>query len=101
MENEYVIPTNFTDAGKLFGMFEIRNVIEALILCIPITLLCLALSPFGLTGTIILVMIPVVVAGGFAIVGIQDYSLFTFIRIVRTFKKNKRILSYRGNKWEK
>ena len=52
MENEYIIPANYTDAGKLLGAFEIRNVIEALILCLPIGLALLKLSPFGLTGTV-------------------------------------------------
>ena len=56
MEPTVFIPTNFTDAGKLFGMFEIRNVVECFILCVPIALLAILLSPFGLTGTIVLVM---------------------------------------------
>ena len=52
MEPSIFIPTNYTDAGKLFGMFEIRNVIECVILCIPLVLLTILLSPFGITGTI-------------------------------------------------
>ena len=39
MEPTVFIPTNYTDAGKLLGMFEIRNVIECFVLCIPLTLL--------------------------------------------------------------
>ena len=30
----YHIPVNFTDAGRLFGMFEIRNAMEAILLCL-------------------------------------------------------------------
>ena len=41
----YHIPVNFTDAGKLFGVFEIRNAVETVLLCIPILFLCLALLP--------------------------------------------------------
>ena len=30
MDSEtYYIPVNYTDAGKLFGLFEIRNAIES------------------------------------------------------------------------
>ena len=29
------IPVNFTDAGRLFGVFEIRNAVEAIALCVP------------------------------------------------------------------
>ena len=31
----YYIPTNFTDAGRIFGLFEIRNMVEAVILTLP------------------------------------------------------------------
>ena len=99
MEPTVFIPTNFTDAVKLLCMFEIRNVIECFILCVPIALLTILLSPFGLTGTIILVTVLVVSIGGFAMIGVQDYSLFTFLRIYNRYKKNKRIITYRGTQW--
>ena len=101
MEPTVFIPTNFTDAGKLLGMFEIRNVVECFILCVPIALLAILLSPFGLTGTIILVTVLVISIGGFAMIGVQDYSLFNFLRIYNRFKKNKRIITYRGTQWVK
>ena len=30
MNETYYIPTNFTDAGRVMGLFEIRNMIEAM-----------------------------------------------------------------------
>ena len=101
MEPTVFIPTNYTDAGKLLGLFEIRNVIECFILCVPLALLTIWLSPFGLTGTIILVTAPVIAVGGFALIGVQDLSLFTFLRIYTRYRKNKRILTYRGTQWIK
>lgn len=101
MEPTVFIPTNYTDAGKLLGLFEIRNVIECFILCVPLALLTIWLSPFGLTGTIILVTVPVIAVGGFALIGVQDLSLFTFLRIYTRYRKNKRILTYRGTQWIK
>lgn len=101
MEPTVFIPTNYTDAGKLLGLFEIRNVIECFILCVPLALLTVWLSPFGLTGTIILVTVPVIAVGGFALIGVQDLSLFTFLRIYTRYRKNKRILTYRGTQWIK
>lgn len=101
MEPTVFIPTNYTDAGKLLGLFEIRNVIECLILCVSLALLTVWLSPFGLTGTIILVTVPVIAVGGFALIGVQDLSLFTFLRIYTRYRKNKRILTYRGTQWIK
>ena len=101
MEPTVFIPTNYTDAGKLLGLFEIRNVIECFILCVPLALLTIWLSPFGLTGTIILVTVPVIAVGGFALIGVQDHSLFTFLCIYTRYRKNKRILTYRGTQWIK
>ncbi len=100
MENATVyIPNNYTDSGKILGMFELRNVAEALILCLPLLLITLLLSPFGLTGTLILATVFVVAIGGFALIGIHDYSLLTFVRLHRRWRKNKRILIYRGSQW--
>ncbi len=101
MEPTIFIPTNYTDAGKLLGMFEIRNVVECAVLCIPLTLLCILLSPFGLTGTIILILVLDITVGGFALIGIQDYSLLTFLRIYKRYKDKKRIITYRGTQWVK
>ena len=60
----YHIPVNFTDAGKLFGVFEIRNAVETVLLCIPILFLCLALLPLTLMPKIIVTMAILVPVGG-------------------------------------
>ena len=36
----YYIPVNFTNAGRILGLFEIRNLIEALLLCLPVLYVC-------------------------------------------------------------
>ena len=45
----YHIPTNFTDAGRVMGLFELRNLVEAVVLTIPVLYLCLAFLPFALS----------------------------------------------------
>ena len=99
MDSTIYIPANYTDAGKVFGMFEIRNVAECAILCIPITILNIMLSPFNLTGTLILLLVLDIPIGGFALMGVQDDSLFSFVRCYRRYRKNRRILLYRGSQW--
>ena len=48
MDSEtYYIPVNYTEAGKLFGLFEIRNAIEAVVLGLPILGLCARFSAVG------------------------------------------------------
>ena len=54
MSNEtYYIPTNFTDAGRVMGLFGLRNLIEAVVLTLPILYLCLAFVPLSMTPKII------------------------------------------------
>ena len=37
----YYIPANFTDAGRVMGLFELRNLVEAVILVLPVLYLSL------------------------------------------------------------
>lgn len=98
MDTTVHIPTNYTDAGKLFGMFEIRNAIECVILCVPLILLVFGLSPFKLTTTLIIACVLVIPTGGFALMGIADHSLFTFLKIYRKWRKDRGVLLFRGSK---
>ena len=57
MDSEtYYIPVNYTDAGKLFGLFEIRNAIESVVLGLPVLGLCTALLPFTIKWKIIVTL---------------------------------------------
>lgn len=93
------IPTNYTDAGKLLGAFALRHVAECAAICLPLAALVFLLCPLGLTGKIIVCAVLVVPAGGFALLGVQDNSLLTFARLYRRWRKNRRILIYRGSQW--
>ena len=93
------IPTNYTDAGKLLGAFALRHVAECAAICLPLAALVFLLCPLGLTGKIIVCAVLVVPAGGFALLGVQDNSLLTFVRLYRRWRKNRRILIYRGSQW--
>lgn len=96
MDTTVRIPNNYTDAGRLFGMFEIRNSIECVVICVPIVWLVFGLSPFGLTATMIIASVLTIPIGGFALMGVADHSLFTFIRLYRKWKNKREILLYRG-----
>lgn len=98
METTVYIPTNYTDAGKLFGMFEIRNAIECVILCVPILWSVFAFSPFGLTVTLVIACVLVIPTGGFALMGIADHSLFAFLKLYKRWRKDRGLLVYRGSK---
>lgn len=61
----YHIPNNFTDAGRVMGLFELRNLVEAVLLALPALYLCIALLPFSLTPKIIITLSVVVPLAGF------------------------------------
>lgn len=49
------------------GLFELRNLVEAVILTVPALYLCIAFLPFGLTAKIIVTLVVVVPVGGFGL----------------------------------
>ena len=71
----YHIPVNFTDAGRLFGLFEIRNAIEMVLLTVPVLFACIAWLPLDLTPKVVVTLILVVPLVGFGLIGISDDSL--------------------------
>lgn len=95
------IPTNFTEAGKLLGMFEIRNAVEAVLLCFPVLWFSLFVFRFAVLTRITVAAILVCVVGGFALIGVGDHSLIQFIKIYIAFRKNRKILMFRGRVNEK
>ena len=72
----YHIPSNFTDAGRIMGLFELRNLVEAVILTVPALYLCIAFLPFGLTAKIIVTLVVVVPVGGFGLIRCRPTSSF-------------------------
>ncbi len=92
----YHIPTNFTNAGKIMGTFEIRNLIEAVIMTIPVLYLCITLIPLAMTPKIIITLALVVPVGGFGLMGIRDDSLSRWFHCWWHWRRSRRMISYRG-----
>jgi hypothetical protein len=92
----YRIPANYTDAGRVFGLFELRNTVEAAALGLPILFFCAYVLPLALTAKIIVTMIILVPAAGFALIGINGDSLTGYLRTRNAWRKRKRVLTYRG-----
>lgn len=97
MNNEtYFIPTNFTNAGRVMGLFELRNLIEAVVLTLPILYLCIRLLPFALTPKIVVTISIVIPVGGFGLIGISDDSLTRWLSSWFRWRKQRRVMFYRG-----
>lgn len=101
MNNEdlYYIPVNFTDAGRVFGLFELRNCIEAAVLAVPAIGLCTLaahFTPFSLTVKLIISLCLLVPVCGFALIGIRDESLSRFLFTYFRWRMNRRITLNKG-----
>ncbi len=92
-ENVYIIPANFTDSGRVLnGLFETRNVVEAVIVALVLGFPIVKLLSFSLMVKVImcvLLVLPVVV---FALIGIDGDSLSQYIlRLIRHKNEKKKI----------
>ena len=92
----YWIPVNFTDAGRAFGLFETRNLIEAVLLTLPALYLCVRLLPFALTTKLVVTLTLIVPVGGFALIGISDDSLTRWLAGWLRWRRQRRVMYYRG-----
>ena len=92
----YVIPTNFTDAGRVFGIFETRNLIEAVLFTLPLVYFSLVLLPFGLTAKIIVTLSLAVPISGFGLIGIGGDCLTRWLKCWWIWRKHRRLMFYRG-----
>lgn len=92
----YHIPTNFTDAGRVMGLFELRNLVEAVILTLPVLYLCIAFLPLTLSPKIIVTLTIIVPLGGFGLIGISDDSMTRWLGSWWRWRKARRIILFRG-----
>ena len=96
MNETYYIPTNFTDAGRVMGLFEIRNMVESVLLTLPTLYLCVVLLPLALTPKIMVTLTIIVPIGGFGLIGISDDSLTRWLGCWWHWRKNRRIIFFGG-----
>ncbi len=96
MYEVYHIPTNFTDAGRVMGLFELRNMVESVLLTVPALYLCMVLLPFALTPKVIVTLVIAVPLGGFGLIGINDDSMTRWLGCWWRWRRNRRIILFRG-----
>ena len=95
----YYIPVNFTDAGRVFGLFELRNCLEAVVLAVPTVGLCTLianLTPFLLTVKLIISLCLLVPVCGFSLLVIRDESLSRFLITYFRWRTSRRIALNKG-----
>ena len=100
MNEDYFIPANYNDAGRVFGAFPVRNAVEAVCIGLPLFLLAMNL-PLAFTPRLIAALTVTVPAAGFALTGVQDDSLSQFALRWLRWRRRRRILWYRGGGKEK
>mgnify|MGYP006872125718 CR=1 FL=1 len=84
----YHIPSNFTDAGRVMGLFELRNLVEAVLLTLPALYLCIAFLPLALTPKIIVTLTIIV------LIGISDDSMTRWLGSWWKWRRSRRIILF-------
>lgn len=97
MNEIYYIPANYTDAGRILGLFPLRNLIETVLLVLPMLYLCIAYLPLTFSQKIIVTLCLTVPLGGFGLMGIRDESLGQWLSLWYRWRKNRRQIFYRGD----
>jgi len=92
----YYIPANYTDAGRILGIFEIRNMVEAVLLGVPLLAACLRLLPFDLATRVVVALVLFVPVAGTALMGISGDSLSRHLKSWIGWRRARRVLTYRG-----
>lgn len=94
--NIFVIPQNFTDNGKsLGGMFETRNLVEAIALLLIIGYPELNFLHLPLTTKLIVMAITIFPPCILALIGIDGDSLLQYLGHVISFFTNRRNLHFK------
>ena len=94
----FLIPTNFTDSGKLFnGMIDTRNAIEAVVLVGGLgkleQLILFDMLGFKIAIIVMIVTLSPILIG--TVIGINGDCFTIFMKTFFTFLKNKRKLRFR------
>ena len=97
----YYIPANYTDAGRLFGFFEVRNAIEAVLLGVPTLFFCIYCLHFELSTKIFVTIFLTVPLVGFALIGLRDDSLTRFLRCLFQWRRGRRAITFRGEVYQR
>ena len=85
-----------SDAGRVMGLFELRNLVEAVVLTIPVLYLCIAFLPFALSTKIMVTLVTVVPVGGFGLIGVNDDSMTRWLEDWWRWRRRRRIILFRG-----
>ena len=93
-DNSYVIPSNYTDSGKILGgILSLRNLIEAVVLIVGFGFIELKLIPMQETVRIIVMIVTLLPLG--LLTGIDGDSLLQYLGHIVKFLRNRRQLHFK------
>ncbi len=105
--NQYAIPANYTDSGKLFGgMLEVRNTIEAIFILTVVGYPELTWLPLNGVMKVVVMTVTLLPLGIIALMGIAGDSLLQYVgHIVRYWARRRKLhfrrIGYRYGKGKK
>ncbi|WP_409967713.1 hypothetical protein RFF05_14250 [Bengtsoniella intestinalis] len=96
MTSYYRIPTNYTDAGRILGMFPLRNLIETMLLVLPVTVLAIQYIHLPISPKIVVILTVIIPLGGFGLMGIGGDSLGQWVGGWWRWRQKRQQLFFRG-----
>ncbi len=94
--NQYAIPANYTDSGKLFGgMLEVRNTIEAILILAVVGYPELSWLPLNGMMKVVVMTVTLLPLGIIALMGIAGDSLLQYVGHIVRYWARRRKLHYR------
>ena len=94
--NDYAIPANYTDSGRLFGgMVEARNAVEALVLAVTVGYPELVVVSMPGNVKVVVMTVTLIPLIAVSLMGINGDSLFQYIGHVIRYRRKRRKLSFR------
>lgn len=95
-DNVFFVPQNFTDSGKsIYGMFNTRNLVEAIAVLVLIGYPEMKFLPFQTSIKVVIMIITLIPLVLFALIGIDGDSFVQFCEHVFMYLKNRRKMHFR------
>jgi len=93
-EEAYIIPHNYTDTGKVLGLFDKQSFYLSVIWFLLMGFINFKLLPISIDAKIFTLILLVCPPGIIALVGIGGDTLIDFIGYIVSFKKRARTYYY-------
>ena len=99
-EEQYIIPHNYVDGGKILGFIERESLITALVWIVPLTFLNFRFIPVSVDIRIFIFIILICPPTIILLTGLGGETVLDFLRYYRRFLSNRKVYLYEKGGYE-